>query len=68
MSRQTRGDEPDFVEIAVVASDDTLRVLRVTRDALPVARARGWMVWEDVVRAATSVTAPQGDGDGGDGL
>ncbi|MEK9722472.1 MAG: hypothetical protein VW405_03160 [Rhodospirillaceae bacterium] len=52
----------------MVASDDTLRVLRVTRDALPVARARGWMVWEDVVRAATSVTAPQGDGDGGDGL
>jgi len=64
MSRPTPDDEPRFVEVGYVDDDEQLVTLRVTADAVPVARARGWMVWDDVVRGADTVAASQGDGDG----
>lgn len=56
---------PEFMEVGFVNEHEELSLLHISFDALAIARARGWMVWGDLVRAATRVTAPQGDGDDG---
>lgn len=65
MSRQPAHDAPEFVDVGYVDADAQLVVLRLTRDCVGVARERGWMVWDDLVRAAMVTTRAQGDGDDG---
>jgi hypothetical protein len=65
MSNHGPSDELRFVVVGYIGDDEQLVTLRVSADAVPVARARGWMVWDDVVRGAETVAAPQGDGDAG---
>ena len=40
-------DEEDVVEVAMVTDEGELRVLRISPDAVPAARERGWMVFAD---------------------
>jgi len=48
--------------VALVTDGGRLAVLRIVREAVPMARERGWMAWEDLVAAAT---APDPDGEDG---
>ncbi len=64
--RPRRALAPEFTAVGYVTDDEQLVVLRLTRDCVPVARARGWMVWDDFERAVRA-SSPQADGDDGGG-